>query len=230
MSAPHRDTFDMIPWLVNGRVADNERRAFDEHLRGCAECRAEFAKEQRLFAAIRENEPCIDYAPGASLQKLLSRIGNDERSEKPSGQSRPHGARRVMTQRRLLQYLAAAVVIEAIGVGWFASASMHKSTNANRLMAPPAYRTVTTTEIVPASAALRVVFAPTFKVTELNALLRDQHLEIVNGPSTAGVYTLATTGAGDDLHADISLILANLRANPGVRFAEPIARGAEIRP
>src|SRR5215471_21193246 len=83
MNATHRQTFDTIPWLVNGRVSDDERRALDAHLRECAECRSELASQERLHAAMKDSGPRVDYAPGASLQKLWTRIGDSAPNELP---------------------------------------------------------------------------------------------------------------------------------------------------
>ncbi|HYM36697.1 MAG TPA: hypothetical protein VET48_14960, partial [Steroidobacteraceae bacterium] len=125
----------------------------------------------------------------------------------------------------------AAVFVEAIGIAMLSIAFVHKDTpNTAVNAAPPAYLTVTTTELVPTSAVLRVMFAPNLSIADINALLHDQHLEIVNGPSAAGVYTLATVASPTEVHGNLPNVLANLRANPGVRFAEPIAHTTEIKP
>jgi predicted anti-sigma-YlaC factor YlaD len=37
----HERTIEYLPWLLNGTLADDERREVEEHLAACAECRAE---------------------------------------------------------------------------------------------------------------------------------------------------------------------------------------------
>jgi hypothetical protein len=216
MSASHRHTFDMIPWLVTGRVEESERRKLDEHLRDCAECREEFSQQRLLRAAISNDQPRVDYAAGASLQKLWSRIGTEDPSDQNEEPTTFMTRAGTGNRQRAMQWLIAAVVVEAIGLTLLAGASLHRSSVVAAVQ--PAYRTVTTTEIVPASAALRIVFAPNLSINDMNGLLRENHLEIVNGPTAAGVYTLATTEPTQDL----AQVLDTLRARTGVRFAEPI--------
>jgi hypothetical protein len=231
MSASHRHTIETIPWLVNGRVTDDERRELDEHLRACAECRTELALQQRVRTAVANDNARIDYAPGASLQKLWTRIGNPEQPEQIERPVEKLPVARSRAMPNMMKWLVAAVFVEAIGIALLATAFVRNDTPSSAVnAAPPTYRTVTTTELVPASAALRVVFAPNFSIGDINALLRDQHLEIVNGPTTAGVYTLATVASPAEVHGNLPNVLANLRANPGVRFAEPIGHTTEIKP
>jgi len=233
MSASHRHTFDTIPWLVNGRVSDDERRALDEHLRECAECSSEFDQQQRLHTAISADESRVDYAPGASLQKLWSRIGREDLIDQPTAKpiasvSFLPGTTRA-ARSRMMQWLAAAVVVEAVGITLLAATLMNKPAPSNAFVAPPAstaYVTVTTTQIVPASATLLVAFAPNFTVSEVNALLQQRHLEVVNGPNSVGAYTLASSAAAGQRSAGLPRVLADLRAHPGVRFAEAIAQPA----
>jgi len=37
----HREFEELLPWYANKTLSDSERRAVAEHLRTCAECRAE---------------------------------------------------------------------------------------------------------------------------------------------------------------------------------------------
>lgn len=213
MTASHRETVESIPWLVTGRIADDERRELEEHLQECAECREELALQKRLQAAMTR-EPRVEYAPGVSLQKLWTRIGDTETLDTNAPLSKTPRQR---VRSRAMQWLVAAVVVEAIGITLLAT--LPRSGPVTAVSAPPAYRTVTTTDALPQNAALRVVFAPQVTLSQLNALLRDQRLEIVNGPSLAGVYTLATTAPT----AQLPDTLARLRAHGGVQFAELIA-------
>ena len=60
------------------------------------------------------------------------------------------------------------------------------------------------------------MFAPTVTLVELNAILEESQLRIVSGPTEAGVYSLASTGA-----RPVADALATLRRHASVRFAEP---------
>ncbi len=65
----HRETRDLIPWWVNGRLTGEEARRVESHLAQCAECRADVDVEHRVRAAVRQKSP-VEYAPQVSLQKL----------------------------------------------------------------------------------------------------------------------------------------------------------------
>jgi hypothetical protein len=67
-------------------------------------------------------------------------------------------------------------------------------------------------------ASIRAVLAPTLTLGQVQTLLTQSQLQIVGGPSEAGVYSLAPRTAA----ADTGAALARLRADPGVRFAEPL--------
>lgn len=224
MNATHRQTFDTIPWLVNGRVSDDERRALDAHMRECAECRSELASQEQLHAAMNAAGPRVDYAPGASLQKLWTRIGDstpveESGSEVVAKSSVTHVNFVRPGRSRLVQWLAAAVVVEAVGITLLAAMSLGKP--ALVASVTPDFKTVTTTEVVPTSAALRVVFAPNFSVADLNALLVREHLEIVSGPSKTGYFTLAIPSSAAELPNVLPHIVANLKAS-GAVLAEPV--------
>jgi hypothetical protein len=64
---------------------------------------------------------------------------------------------------------------------------------------------------------------------ELEALLGRTHLQIVGGPGDGGVYSLAplSARAGSGVQGEA---LAQLRAHPGVRFAEPVNTAAQAAP
>jgi len=233
MNAPHRHTIDTIPWLANGRISDEERRVLDEHLVDCAECNAEFELQQRIHSAMTHDESRVDYAPGASLQKLWSRIGNEEETQLPIAVSAAVANARNL-RPRMMQWLVAAVVVEAIGITLLSvmQGTTPAPTAAVLPVPPPVYRTVTTTTVtVPTSAALRVVFAASFTVADVNALLAQYHLEIVSGPSAReGAYGLATTVAASELPDTIPHMAASLRAHPGVRLAEPLVQTSASKP
>lgn len=217
MSTTHRQTLESIPWLVTGRLPDDERRRIEQHLSECTECQRELSLQQRIHAAMNRDTR-VDYAPSPSLQKLWARIEATE-STTPRAPTRT-------PRSRLVQWLAAAVVVEAVGITLLAM----RPNEPTVVNAPPAYRTVTTTEIVPQTAVLRVVFATDVTVAELNRLLQRHALSIVGGPTATGVYTLATTAPLDHWSQTLPATLTALRAHSGVRFAEPVGSASRVQP
>ncbi len=202
----HRTAWDQIPWLVNGSASEKERAALEQHLHDCAECRAEVSAQRTLMQGM-QTRPLVEKMPHASFQKLHARIDAD----RGVVQNRPQRPRR---SPRMVQWLSAAVVIQALLVGTLLVALLRGPVAVDD--AP--YRTVSSAAAIPGKATVRAVFAMDLTLGELQALLERSHLRIMDGPSADAVYTLGTTRGGDARQA-----LLTLRAHPAVRFAEPIA-------
>jgi hypothetical protein len=116
----------------------------------------------------------------------------------------------------LSRWLAAAVVVQAIALGWL---TVQVQVGARDATAPWVYRTVTTsTTPDPALPRFRVVFAGQATVADQQDMLVRRRLVIVGGPSLSGVYVLAPAEPSAIL--DSALLLADLRAEDSVRYAE----------
>jgi hypothetical protein len=81
---------------------------------------------------------------------------------------------------------------------------------------PASYYTVTSPAPLAASEVIRAVFVPSITVVEMQSILNEAQLNIVAGPTPAGVYSLAKTGT-----RTVSESLLHLRNHPQVLFAEP---------
>ena len=218
----HLECQDLLPWLVNGTLDDENRARIEQHLAECEDCRAEHAREQDLYGRMSA-EDRVAYSPAASFEKLWSRIEELER-EVPATAAGPDTRSALVHDPRwrprrgrtftLSRWLAAAVVVQAIALGWLAA-----HLGARDATAPWVYRTVTTsTTPDPALPRFRVVFASQATVTEQQDVLARRGLIIVGGPSLSGVYVLAP--AEPSAIMDTELLLADLRAEVTVRYAE----------
>jgi len=194
----HRQAWELIPWVVNGRASDDERALVDAHLRDCPDCRDELAFQQQVHGALATEiaEPAVQ----PSMTQLWSRIDGRE-SPRPA------------VSATVVRWLAVAVVIEAIGLGAL-------SIDALRSDDAP-YRTLTAPVAAAPGATIRIVPADDLPLSALHQLLDENHLQIVGGPTEAGVLSLAPRDG--DAAIEPSATLQKLRANPGVRFAEPVA-------
>ena len=215
-SRSHAEAFELIPWLVNGKLPQSELEWLNSHLAGCDECRAEVALQRRLRQAIRREESNIEYAPHASFHKLWSRIEQASRDEpgEPDDRSAVRGERSftapAATPPRRRWMAAAAVTLLVIGAGVLLASSWIRAD----------YRTASAPQQPSGrDGEIRAVFAPNVTVDELTRIVSETRLTIVNGPSDAGVYTLAVP-AGRDMTAGEALV--RLRSDPRVRFAEPV--------
>jgi hypothetical protein len=210
----HRRAWDLIPWVVNGRASGEERRVVEQHLADCGDCREEHEFQLRLHTAMsrapRANADAdanADSAAAASLQRLWQRIDGED--------AVPVMRRR--TSSSFARGLLAAVLIEAVGIAALSSALWTRDSSRS---AAPLYQTLSAPAEGAAHATIRAVLAPTLTLGELQALLERTQLQIVAGPSDAGVYSLAPLSA--HLAAATQPALAQLRTQPGVRFAEPV--------
>jgi hypothetical protein len=221
----------LLPWYVVGRLEPGDSERVVRHLERCPICRDDLAHERALRALLK-SESSLQYAPQPGLAKTLARIDELEREAPaplPDAPVAPTAAsaapdapaRRVGATR----WLAAAVLVQAVALGALGTALFHRSGEDGR---EPNYTTLSTVEPTKVPGAhIRAVFSPSLSVGELKALLTDNALTIVAGPSDASAYTLALTdGRGRGLEQAV----AALRSDARVLFAEPAVNdGAGVR-
>jgi hypothetical protein len=227
----HDRAWELLPWIVNGRLVREEEPWIARHLDECAACRREIEVQSDIRSAL-VGEARVEYTPQASFQKLVARIEeidhaspHDPISSGPAAVSavlrrKPAVAPASRLPRWLVYTLAvqcAAVTAIAIFVGWGAT---------ERFLAPN-YQTLSAREpAAPAGGNLHVVLAPTVTVTEFQSLLELMHAQVLAGPSAAHVWTLVVPYAADS--AEFAALIRNLRSNPRIAFVEPVA--AEAKP
>jgi hypothetical protein len=212
----HRQAWDLIPWIVNDSAPQSERQAVQEHLESCEDCRQELEFQRQLHAAMAQpNAPDVDASD--SWQRLRSRL--DAASQPPAVErvARRHPRRAGFGG---MQWLIAAMVVQAIGLGALGAAWWSRP-SAPAPMPAGAYRTLSAPEAAVPAATIRVVFAPELTMAQLRAVLSATRLQVLAGPNEVGVFTLGP--AGDSNRAATEAALRELRASPQVRFAEGIA-------
>jgi Putative zinc-finger len=219
-SIPHQLAAEQIPWYVNGTLEAAAASRLAAHLDGCAQCRGDYEAQVRLFEGMQADGTLV-FAAEPSFQKLMGRIGDGADARTLLGDApTPAAPVRSLPPRRrasvgVTQWLAAAMVLEAVGLGYGAWAwHVHTASAApyaTLTSAEPSYRS---------SARVRVVFRSGLSVQGLGVLLRQEGAHIIDGPTSANVYTLGF--AGTALTPDVlERRAAALRANADVLFAEP---------
>jgi anti-sigma factor RsiW len=209
----------LLPWYVNGRLSAADMERVAAHLQYCAICRHDVAQEAAVHDLIK-TEGRIEYAPQAGLAKTLSRIDELARDAPPkdlAAEVRPavttdRGRRRTRT----LQWLTAAVLVQAVALGWLGLSLRHTPQTSPL----SGYQTLSTETPLASGSHIRAVFASAMTLADLSALLAANHLVIVNGPTSAGAYTLASTDPGSDA-VQLSPVVSKLRGDSRILFAEP---------
>ena len=214
ISGEHEEVFGLLPWYLNGTIAERERQKVDEHLRGCAACRDQLTLEHEIYRAMSA-ESSLEFIP-ASFSHLQARLealapetpAAHEPSPRQSASERGTSRRRPMPWPRLA---AASIAILALGLLTLFSADRWLQIRA----LPAEYRTVTTATPRAPDEVIRAVFSPAITLVELQEILDEAQLRIISGPTEAGVYSLA---ANSKQPVPVSLSL--LRRHAAVRFAE----------
>jgi anti-sigma factor RsiW len=213
----HDATWLLIPWYVNGRLGEQQRSDVDTHLRTCQACQDELQVQRQLCKAMAVSSVEIEQLPTASLRRLMQTID----AQDPASRGIPPQREKVTVIARLQQLisadsprsLAASLALLAVLVSGVIAMSHIELTGKT----PPAnYYTVTSPAPLVASEVIRAVFVPSITVAEMQSILNEAQLNIVAGPTPAGVYSLAKTGT-----RTVSESLLHLRNHPQVLFAEP---------
>lgn len=213
----HERAWELIPWLVNGRLEDGAEPWLSQHVGSCEECRREIEAQKTLATGFTADAR-VEYAPQASFEKLATRIREfeDAESHGTGRHDRPRPTPAVSMPRWLTATLAmqgAFVIALTVLVGFQAW---------NRMLEPN-YRTLTSVDpSIPASGNLRLVLAPAATLHDFESIVAALKAQVIAGPSSAHVWTLAVPYAADT--PQFAELLRRLRADERVTLAEPVAR------
>lgn len=202
----HRAAWELLPWLVNGTLDDDEAAAVERHLEACDTCRAEIAAQRDLARALRQADE-LAFTPERGLERLERRLDAEAGEEGEAATAL--GARHLLASTprpvRLALLAQAAAIVVLLTTFVFVSTR------------PASFRVLSTpTSSQPQEATLRVVFAEGVREVELRELLASLDARIVDGPTAFGVYTVAADNRG--------AALASLRRSELVAFAEPASQ------
>jgi anti-sigma factor RsiW len=193
----HGRAFELLPWLVNGTLSDDEREAVAEHARTCIACRRELKEQQRLYAAMRAHGAADVYAE-AGLEGLERELDGEARRWRVG----------YVTAARFAVAAAAGLAVLVVLV-WLTPLPRVADASYSTLAAPGATGT----------ALIDVVFAEETTSAQMQELLDDIGGEIVAGPTNLGRYTVCVRAPKNE--AQRAELLRSLGADPRVRFAGP---------
>jgi hypothetical protein len=219
----HAEAWALLPWLANGRIGLPDREWVEAHVQSCAECRAELASQRDLAARMNRaaavSTPAEADEEQQSFEKLWARVeASEAASLGGTGSAASHIGGR---SSRTVRWLAAAVVVQAIGLGVLGTTVLRGGAQPG---GSDDYRLVTTPERTRDAPALRVVFAPDASMGTINTLLAHQGLTIVAGPGQSGNFTAVLSADAVASGASAESVANVLSKDPNVSFAQPVAR------
>jgi anti-sigma factor RsiW len=200
---PHRETRDLMPWLITGRLEPEEQARVEAHLAACEECSRELAGEHALADQVAE----LPIATGIGWAAMRDRL--DTAARETAFVPAPQPTRRRFTMRQIGTVLAAQAALLAAAV-----------TITLRVEAPIApYHALSSAPTTVGGNAI-IVFRPDARESEISRLLKDGGARLVDGPTAANAYVLRIPDA------ERGRVLDRLRANAAVVLAEPLDTAA----
>ena len=195
---PHEEVQELLPWLVNGTLSQDEVEQVEAHLAECAECRAELVAERQLAAAI-ESTPAD--AEGA-WERMEQRL--DAKAVAMIKPAPGFWSKRVSLGWVVAGPIAAAAAVAVVMINI-----------SPRQVAEPQYRALSAAQ-APVTANMIVQFQPATPVRDMQAALHSVDARLVDGPTETGAYLLRVEGGRREL------ALKQLRDNQAIALAEPI--------
>ncbi len=216
----HQRIWELLPWYANGSLDGREQEMVESHLAACPRCREEALTCQRTAEAVKSAGETAPSPHPVQLQRVLARIEASEQERRAGAgwKARLRGLAEA-TPGPLRRALAAQAAVILVLLGLLVWREMRPQ----RAPAEPVlYSTLSAPAEAPApKAGLRLMFSPQATERQIRALLAGIQGQITAGPSPLGVYTVEVPAAGDP----IAVVLARLRSEPEVVFAEPAAGG-----
>ncbi len=228
--ARHEEAWLLLPWLANGRISPADREKVEEHVRACASCTRELEFQRLVCRALTEPDR-VTYAPGPSFRKLLDRIDGAPQPKQAPAPARqgiaPPGARAPSRSGALLW--------RPPGLAWAASfilvVGLAGAVTTAYRWSQPVY--VTHTDERAPTNVLHIAFDRSLTIGAVEELLRSAGARVVEGPGSTGIFgvepvdLIAGKANNADAARELSVLSARLRADPRVRWVEPVAGGAD---
>ena len=185
----HWELQQLLPWYVTDRLDPAEHARMEAHLATCEECREELRFEQVLAKNVKE----LPLDADVSWRRLEQRLKAEPQRQRPSTPAWVSWG----------GWAVAACALVAVGVTALprAPAAPYHVLGAPRVATP---------------GNMVVIFQPETAERDIRAALDDAGARIVDGPTGADAYVLATP------EAKRTDALAKLRARHSVVMAEPV--------
>lgn len=215
----HQDVFLLLPWYVNKTLHGSELNLVKEHLKLCLTCKREIASLQKLSLIVNQPGP-IDSAQQAAFAQLKNRLHktNPSNPKLPAHASVIHDQHKRHKRPDLTHWQlprSALAMAAALVLSLFIPAYI----TLDKLLSDD-YRTLS--DGGPAmtnSNEIHIVFSDDTSKQQINSLLASISGQILERPSQV-VYSVSFKQAR--AKEEIVDMVAQLRKNPQVIFAEPV--------
>ena len=202
----HQQVQSLLPWYVNGTLAEDEAAAVEAHLAECDECRADLKTELALGREVAVASIDVDQGWTAMRDRI------EGAGQAPATPPLPENVV-PMPRKPLLR--------RSIPIGWAAAAqaaALALVVGGVQLTRPEPTHVYHTLGSAPAPAAgnVIVIFRPDTTERAMRALFTRNGASLVGGPTPSDAYVLHVDAAR---RADA---LAALRTDHNVVLAEPI--------
>jgi hypothetical protein len=213
----HRRAWDALPWVVAGAASAADRELVDAHLPDCPECQAEWAFQRQVQEGLLAGDPgpAQRPPPERGWQALRARI---EAASEAAPEAQPLPLHAPPAPRRWNHWLAAAVLVQAVGLGGLSLALVA------RQQAEPGGAFVTLSQArADGAATVRVVPQPSLSFEALRRLLAQHELLVVEAAADGASLGLRPRHPAT---VDRAQLVAQLRASGALLLAEPIGAWA----
>jgi len=216
----------LLPWYVNGKLAEGERIEVERHLSNCPECRLELESLSEVRTQTRELLAAVPGPPDRVRKAVMDQI---RRSPAAAGEAggvsearrvRPRppgtaaapgllprlaGAFGVLFRPQWAPALAVLLIVGQFGaLAWLAQ----------RPAVPgPQPGGIIDRGVGTAPVRLSIVFGPSVSVREISEAIHELGGRIVDGPTPQGAFTIELQPASPQ---ETSSRLRALRARPGL--------------
>ena len=212
MEKHHKTIRELLPWLVNGSLEGRERERVLDHLRACADCRAERDALQRLQTAVAT-------APAPDTHHVLSHARVSRRIDAWEAE-RENGAAAHRIGFAWRSGIAAALVVSLGLVLQMNETDSGQSELAGAPDAADTYETMTPPGAAITNYRVAVTMHAGTDANNLRGFLIEHAAGLVTGPDAHGTYVLDLPSVSGEGPREV---LAGVRESSFVASAELVA-------
>ena len=209
-SLSHDQAVELLPWLVNDSLDEQEKGAVLEHAHACVFCRRELSNLRQLQDSISLASSASPI-PEPDMRDINARI-DALINRQNRGRELLSRLRELFDSPWRIALAAQSIILLVLATVLLWPGPRHAD-----------FTTLAQPENLPDGQYVRAVFSPDLQRSEITTLLDKFGLLIVNGPSNRGVYTLGVS----DSAKDRDMLVSRLQDEPDVLFAQPVMIGAD---